>query len=893
MYIDEFKHQLPDIDQGETTEWMDSLDQVVEGEGETRARFLLFKLLKRARQLQVGLPPLTNTRYINTISPEQEPFFPGDEDLERRIRRLIRWNAVAMVLRANSRYAGIGGHLATYASAATLYEVGFNHFFRGKDGDGPGDQVFYQGHAAPGIYARAFLEGRISEEQLDHFRRETPPQDGLSSYPHPRLMPNFWEFPTVSMGLGPISAIYQARFNRYLQNRGLLDTSKSRVWAFLGDGETDEPEALGALHVAAREGLDNLTFVVNCNLQRLDGPVRGNGKIIQELEAVFRGSGWNVIKVVWGREWDELLARDVDGVLVEKMNTTVDGEFQKFSVAGGAYIREHFFGPDPRLRKLVEHLTDDELAKLRRGGHDYRKVYAAYKAATEHGGVPTVILAKTVKGWTLGPGVEARNITHQAKKLTESELKIFRDRLELPIPDSALKDAPYYHPGPNSEEVQYLNERRRALGGELPKRVVRSAPLPAPKPTFDAEFAAGSPTPVSTTMAFTRLLRNLVRDPDLGPRIVPIIPDEARTFGMDPLFNEVGIYASGGQSYEPVDSELVLKYREAKDGQVLEEGITEAGSMASFTAAATSYATLAHPMIPFYIFYSMFGFQRTGDQIWAAGDARARGFLLGATAGRTTLAGEGLQHDDGHSHVLASTVPNVRAYDPAFAYELAAIVRDGIERMYGAGEDVFYYVTLYNENYPQAPKPAGVDEGLLRGIYRFAAAPKSKKGAKVVRLVGSGAILQQAITAQALLSEKFGVAAEVYSAPSFGLLRRDGLSAERWNRLHPAGTPRVPYVTKVLGSAGGPVIAVSDWMAAVPQGIAPWVPASFVALGTDGFGRSDTRESLRAYFEIDAASIAAAAMSALARDGAITGAAAAKAITELGVDPEKANPQFE
>ena len=893
MYIDEFKHQLPDIDQGETTEWMDSLDQVVEGEGETRARFLLFKLLKRARQLQVGLPPLTNTRYINTISPEQEPFFPGDEDLERRIRRLIRWNAVAMVLRANSRYAGIGGHLATYASAATLYEVGFNHFFRGKDGDGPGDQVFYQGHAAPGIYARAFLEGRISEEQLDHFRRETPPQDGLSSYPHPRLMPNFWEFPTVSMGLGPISAIYQARFNRYLQNRGLLDTSKSRVWAFLGDGETDEPEALGALHVAAREGLDNLTFVVNCNLQRLDGPVRGNGKIIQELEAVFRGSGWNVIKVVWGREWDELLARDVDGVLVEKMNTTVDGEFQKFSVAGGAYIREHFFGPDPRLRKLVEHLTDDELAKLRRGGHDYRKVYAAYQAATEHGGVPTVILAKTVKGWTLGPGVEARNITHQAKKLTESELKIFRDRLELPIPDSALKDAPYYHPGPNSEEVQYLNERRRALGGELPKRVVRSAPLPAPKPTFDAEFAAGSPTPVSTTMAFTRLLRNLVRDPDLGPRIVPIIPDEARTFGMDPLFNEVGIYASGGQSYEPVDSELVLKYREAKDGQVLEEGITEAGSMASFTAAATSYATLAHPMIPFYIFYSMFGFQRTGDQIWAAGDARARGFLLGATAGRTTLAGEGLQHDDGHSHVLASTVPNVRAYDPAFAYELAAIVRDGIERMYGAGEDVFYYVTLYNENYPQAPKPAGVDEGLLRGIYRFAAAPKSKKGAKVVRLVGSGAILQQAITAQALLSEKFGVAAEVYSAPSFGLLRRDGLSAERWNRLHPAGTPRVPYVTKVLGSAGGPVIAVSDWMAAVPQGIAPWVPASFVALGTDGFGRSDTRESLRAYFEIDAASIAAAAMSALARDGAITGAAAAKAITELGVDPEKANPQFE
>ncbi|HET9435360.1 MAG TPA: pyruvate dehydrogenase (acetyl-transferring), homodimeric type, partial [Candidatus Limnocylindrales bacterium] len=760
MYFDEFKQQLPDIDQSETSEWIESLDDVVEQEGETRARFLLFKLLKRARQLQVGLPPLTNTRYINTISPEQEPFFPGDETLERRIRRLIRWNAVAMVLRANTSFSGIGGHLATYASAATLYEVGFNHFFRGKDGDGAGDQIFYQGHAAPGIYARAFLEGRISEEQLDHFRRETPPQNGLSSYPHPRLMPDFWEFPTVSMGLGPIAAIYQARFNRYLQNRGLLDTSASRVWAFLGDGETDEPESLGALHVASREGLDNLTFVVNCNLQRLDGPVRGNGKIIQELEAVFRGSGWNVIKVVWGREWDELLARDVDGVLVEKMNTTIDGEFQKFSVAGGAYIREHFFGPDPRLRRLVEHLSDEDLAKLRRGGHDYRKVYAAYKAATEFRGAPTVILAKTVKGWTLGPGVEARNITHQAKKLSEQELRIFRDRLELPIPDAKLKEAPYYHPGPDSEEVQYLNERRKALGGPLPKRVVRAAALPAPKATFDAEFAAGSPTAVSTTMAFTRMLRNLIRDPDLGPRIVPIIPDEARTFGMDPLFNEVGIYASGGQRYEPVDSELVLKYREAKDGQVLEEGITEAGSMASFTAAATSYATNGLPVIPFYIFYSMFGFQRTGDQMWAAADARARGFLMGATAGRTTLTGEGLQHDDGHTHVQASTVPNLRQYDPAYAYELAAIIRDGIERMYVRAEDVLYYITIYNENYPQAPKPEGIDEAILRGIYRFAAAPDAGKGAKQARLIGSGSILQQVLEAQKLLAEKLGVAAE-------------------------------------------------------------------------------------------------------------------------------------
>jgi pyruvate dehydrogenase E1 component len=704
-------------------------------------------------------------------------------------------------------------------------------------------------------------------------------------------MPDFWEFPTVSMGLGPISAIYQARFNRYLQNRGLLDTSGSRVWAFLGDGETDEPETLGALHVAAREGLDNLTFVVNCNLQRLDGPVRGNGKIIQELEAVFRGSGWNVIKVIWGREWDELLARDVDGALVEKMNTTLDGEFQKFSVAGGGYIRDHFFGPDPRLRRLVENLTDDDLARLRRGGHDYRKVYAAYKAATEFRGAPTVILAKTVKGWTLGPGVEARNITHQAKKLTEAELKVFRDRLELPIPDEKLKDAPYYHPGPNSEEVQYLIERRRALGGALPRRVVAAAPLPAPKPTFDAEFAAGSTTPVSTTMAFTRMLRNLIRDPDLGPRIVPIIPDEARTFGMDPLFNEVGIYSSLGQRYEPVDSELVMKYRESTDGQVIEEGITEAGSVASLTAASTAYATHGFPVIPFYIFYSMFGFQRTADQIWALGDARGRGFLMGATAGRTTLTGEGLQHDDGHSHILASTMPAARQYDPAFAYELAAVLRDGIERMYVKGEDVFYYVTLYNENYAQAPKPDGVDEGILAGIYHLAAAPSGlPKSAPRVRLVGSGSILQQVLAAQALLAERFGVAAEAYSAPSFPMLRRDALEADRWNRLHPASKARVPYVAKVLGAKGGPVVAATDWMKSLPQMVAPWVPARFVALGTDGYGRSDTREALRAFFEIDPPNIAAAAMAALAADGAVTPDAAAKAIETLGIDPDKVDP---
>jgi pyruvate dehydrogenase E1 component len=894
MYFDEFKHQLPDIDPAETDDWMQSLDDVVEQEGETRARFLVYKLLKRARQLQIGLPPLTQTRYINTISPEQEPTFPGDEAMELRIRRIIRWNAVAMVLRANTQFSGIGGHLSTYASSASLYEVGFNHFFRGKDGEGSGDQIFYQGHAAPGIYARAFLEGRLGEEELDHFRRETiPGKRGLSSYPHPRLMPDFWEYPTVSMGLGPISAIYQARFNRYLQNRGLLDTSGSRVWAFLGDGETDEPESLGALHVAAREGLDNLTFVVNCNLQRLDGPVRGNGKIIQELEAVFRGSGWNVIKVIWAREWDELLARDVDGLLVQQMNETLDGEFQKFSVAGGAYIREHFFGPDPRLRKLVEHLSDDDLAKLRRGGHDYRKLYAAYKAATEHKGAPTVILAKTVKGWTLGPGVEARNITHQAKKLSESELRVFRDRLQLPIPDAKLKDAPYYHPGPDSEEVQYLQERRRQLGGPVPRRVVRAAALPAPSPAIDAEFSGGSQTAVSTTMVFTRILRNLIRDPDLGPRIVPIIPDEARTFGMDPLFKEVGIYTALGQRYEPVDSDLVLSYREATDGQVLEEGITEAGSMASFQAAGTAYASHGLATIPFYIFYSMFGFQRTGDQMWAFADARGRGFLMGATAGRTTLAGEGLQHDDGHTHIHASTVPNVRAYDPAFAYELAAIVRDGIVRMYGPNpEDVFYYVTLYNENYVQPARPDGVsDEDILRGLYRFAAPPDAGRDAHPARLVGSGPILGQVLAARDLLAEKFGVAAEVWSAPSFPLLRRDALEAERWNRLHPeAKDPRVPTVSRLLPPDGGPIIAATDWMKALPDMVARWLPSTYLSLGTDGFGRSGTREDLRALFEIDAPHIAAATLVSLVRCGALPAKTATKAIRELGIDPEKADP---
>src|SRR5438552_11058235 len=792
-----------------------------------------------------------------------------------------------MVLRSNNQFPGIGGHLSTYASSASLYEVGFNHFCLGKDAEGGGDQVYYQGHAAPGMYARAYLEGRLSEEQLDHFRREVSAK-GLSSYPHPRLMPEFWEFPTVSMGLGPLAAIYQARFNRYLQNRGMKDTSGQRVWAFLGDGEMDEPEAITALSLAAREGLDNLTFVVNCNLQRLDGPVRGNGKIIQELEGLFRGAGWNVIKVIWGREWDELLARDVDGVLVEKMNNTLDGEFQKYSVAGGAYIRDHFFGPDPRLRKLVENLSDDDLTRLRRGGHDYRKVYAAYKAATEYTGAPTAILVHTIKGWTLGSSVEARNITHQAKKLSEAELKIFRDRLELPIPDAKLKEAPYYHPGPDSPEVEYIRERRKALGGSLPKRTVRAAALPSPAPEVDGEFAAGSEIAVSTTMAFTRLLRNLIRDKGIGKRIVPIIPDEARTFGMDPLFKEVGIYAALGQRYEPVDSDLVLSYREARDGQVLEEGITEAGSMASLQAAGTAYASHDMAMVPFYIFYSMFGFQRTGDQVWAFGDARGRGFMMGATAGRTTLHGEGLQHDDGHSHVLATTLPNILAYDPAFAYELGVIVREAVRRMYAEGEDVFYYLTLYNENWVQAARPDGVDEGILRGLYRYR--PAQVDGRRV-HLLASGSILHQALKAQEILAAH-KVAADVWSATSFQQLRVDALDVERWNRLHPDAEPRSSYLSQALAAVDGPIVAATDYLKAIPDMIARWIDRPYTVLGTDGFGRSDTREALRTHFEVSSEHIAYTSLHGLCLTGAADRDELRRLISELGIDTERLNPQF-
>ncbi|HBW21000.1 MAG TPA: pyruvate dehydrogenase (acetyl-transferring), homodimeric type [Actinobacteria bacterium] len=932
MYFDEFKHQLPDIDPAETQEWLDALDQIHSQEGDERARFLLYKILKRARQLHVGLPPLTQTRYINTISPEQEPFFPGDEDLERRIRRLIRWNAVAMVLRANNRAPGLGGHLATYASAATLYEVGFNHFFRGKEHGESGDQVFFQGHAAPGIYARAFLEGRLTEQQLNGFRQElSHPGGGLPSYPHPRLMPDFWEFPTVSMGLGAINAVYQARFNRYLLARELRDTSRSHVWAFLGDGETDEPEVLGAIGLAAREELDNLTFVINCNLQRLDGPVRGNGKIIQELEASFRGAGWNVIKVIWGRDWDPLLAQDTDGVLVNKMNTTPDGQFQTYAVESGAYTRENFFGTDPRLRAMVGHLSDDEIRNLSRGGHDYRKVYAAFKAAVEHVGQPTVILAHTIKGWTLGPDFEGRNATHQMKKLTVAELKEFRDRLYLEIPDSALEAElpPYYHPGEKSEEIQYMQERRAALNGYLPRRIVRARPLALPSGQVYDELRRGSgKQAVATTMAFVRLLKDLMKDPGIGQRFVPIIPDEARTFGMDSLFPTAKIYSPNGQSYEAVDRNLLLSYKESAKGQILHEGISEAGAMGSVVAAGTSYATHGTHMIPVYIFYSMFGFQRTGDQMWLLGDQLGRGFLLGATAGRTTLTGEGLQHNDGHSLLLSSVSPACVSYDAGWAYELSYIVKDALRRMYGSspehpdGENIFYYLTVYNEPYVQPAEPAGypggseaLEQAILRGLYRYSAAPElpgaggdgagpdgtGEQGGEgetsagqeggdgagersAARILASGVAVRWALEAQRLLAEDWGVAAEAWSATSWSELRREALACEEWNMLQPEAEQRVPYVAQVLDGHGGPVVAVSDWIRAVPDQIARWMPGPYLSLGTDGWGFSDTRPAARRFFHVDAQSIAVAVLTQLARLGEVKPEVLSQAITKYKLD---------
>jgi pyruvate dehydrogenase E1 component len=879
-----------DLDPQETREWREALDAVVAVDGRERAAFIVARVLEQARRAGVTAKLPLTTDFVNTVRVEEEPAFPGDEVMEKRIRRIVRWNAMALVGRANKSFAGIGGHISTYASSAALYEVCFNHFFRGKDADGEsGDQVFFQGHASPGIYSRAFLEGRLTLDQLEHFRREAGGK-GLSSYPHPRLMAEFWEFPTVSMGLGPLTSIYQARFNRYLHARGIKDTSASRVWAFVGDGETDEPETLGSLSLAAREGLDNLTWVVNCNLQRLDGPVRGNGKIVQELEAVFHGAGWNVVKLIWGRGWDPLLARDEDGLLVQRMNEIVDGQFQKYTTQHGDFIRQDFFGKHPKLLKLVEHLSDEQVKKLRRGGHDTQKIYAALRRAVDHRGQPTVVLAHTVKGWSLGETFEASNATHQMKKLNERELLAFRDSLEMPLTDAQAMEAPFYHPGPKSDEVAYLMERRRALGGSLPRRKVKPlVRLEVPGESVFAEFADGTKTGdgVSTTMAFVRLLGKLLRDKGLGQRVVPIIPDEARTFGMDPLFRQVGIYSSKGQLYEPVDRSMLLYYREAKDGQVLEEGITEAGSMGSFTAAGTAHATHGQPMVPFYIFYSMFGFQRVGDLAWAFGDARGRGFLMGATAGRTTLNGEGLQHEDGHSHVLASQVPNVRCYDPAFAYEIAAIVEDGLHRMLEKDEDVFYYVTLQNENYVMAPQPQGAREGVIKGLYAFRLAEKRLKNH--VQLFGSGSIMMQVIAAAEKL-QQFGVSADIWGAPSYQLLRNDALACERWNRLHPEQAPHVPYLLQALSGVTGPFIAASDWVKAWPDMISRWVPGRYVVLGTDGYGMSDTRAALRRHFEVDAESIVIAALDALRLEGRLAGADVAKAMATLGFDAEKRDP---
>jgi pyruvate dehydrogenase E1 component len=886
IITDGLPNQLPDIDPDETREWLESLDAAIDADGRQRARFLMLKLLERARARQVGVPALRSSDYINTIPPEREPWFPGDEHIERRIRAYIRWNAAIMVSRAN-KVVGVGGHIATYASAASLYEVGYNHFFRGKDlAGGMGDQVYFQGHAAPGIYARAFLEGRLTEANLDGFRQEkSRAPSGLSSYPHPRLMPNFWEFPTVSMGLGPISAIYQARFNRYLAARGIADTSNSHVWAFLGDGEMDEVESLGAIGVAAREELDNLTFVINCNLQRLDGPVRGNGKIIQELETYFRGAGWNVIKVIWGRDWDPLLAKDGDGVLVNQMNRTPDGQFQTYTVESGAYIREHFFGGDPRLRKMVEDLSDDELRKLSRGGHDYRKVFAAFQAARNHVGQPTVILAHTIKGWTL-ESFEGRNATHQMKKLTVADLKAFRDRLYLPISDAALEAdlPPYYHPGDRSDEILYMKERRAALGGFLPKRVVRPRPLTLPGDAAYAELRGGSgKQQIATTMALVRLFKDLMKDKGIGARFVPIIPDEARTFGLDAIFPTAKIYSPHGQEYEAVDRELLLSYKESTKGQILHEGISEAGSMASMIAAGTSYATHAEPMIPFYIFYSMFGFQRTGDQFWQLADQLGRGFVLGATAGRTTLTGEGLQHADGHSLLLASTNPAVVAYDPAFAFEIAHIVRDGLRRMYapgpnGTGEDIFYYLTIYNEPIVQPPEPENVDvEGVLRGMHRYSPA-LGVEGRPRAQVLASGVAMPWALEAQRLLGEEWGVDSDVWSVTSWNELRRDAVACEEANLLDPSDAPRVPYVTTRLAEAAGPVVAVSDFMRAVPDQISRWVPTDYTSLGTDGFGFADTRGAARRFFHVDAQSVVLGVLTALAKRGEVKPEAPREAI---------------
>ena len=883
---DQIIDQLVDTDPAETAEWQASFDAALNAAGPVRARYLMLQLLKRAHEKKIGLPDLRTTDYINTISPENEPDFPGDEDLERRIRAYVRWNAAILVHRAQRPGVGVGGHISTYASSASLYEVGFNHFFRGQDHAGGGDQIFFQGHASPGMYSRAFLEGRFSENQLDGFRQELSHEGGgLSSYPHPRLMPDFWQFPTVSMGIGPINAIYQARFNRYLHNRNIKDTSDQNVWAFLGDGEIDEVDTLGAIGLASRENLDNLTFVVNCNLQRLDGPVRGNGKIIQELESIFGGAGWNVIKVVWGRGWDPLLAQDREGALVNLMNNTLDGDYQTFKAESGAFVREHFFNRDPRTAAMVSGYSDDQIWNLKRGGHDYRKLFAAYTAATEKNGRPTVILAKTVKGWTLGSHFEGRNSTHQMKKMTLEDIMEFRDRLDIPLTNDKLdKYTPaYYRPAADSPEMKYLEERRRELGGSIPSRRKVSRPLPQPADTAYESVRRGSgQQEVATTMAFVRMLKDLIKDPGLGSRLVPIIPDEARTFGLDSLFPTLKIYSPHGQQYMAVDRELMLSYKESTSGVILHEGINEAGSVASFTAVGSSYSTHNEPMIPIYIFYSMFGFQRTGDAFWAASDQLVRGFVLGATAGRTTLNGEGLQHEDGHSHLLAATNPAVISYDPAFAYEVGHIFKDGLRRMYGENsENIYYYMTVYNEPYMQPAEPDNLDlEGLLKGIYLYAGASKQRK--KNAQILASGVGVNWALKAQKLLAEDWGVAASVWSVTSWNELRRDGLEVDRHNMLNPKDK-KSAYVYDKLKGTHGPVIAVSDFMRAVQDQISPWVPNAFHSLGTDGFGLSDTRGALRRHFKVDAESIVVATLAELAKAGEVKESVVQEAIDKYRI----------
>ncbi len=898
--LNEPKNQSPEplatasAHNGNDTQLLDALESVVEYTLQRQpagapGRFL-GHLTDRLREQGVESPRVVSTPYINTIPAEQQAPFPGDWEMERRLKSYIRWNAMAMVVNANRAHSGLGGHISTYASAATLYEVAFNHFFRARNGDFPGDQVYFQGHATPGIYARAFLEGRLDEHHLQHFRQELARGGGLPSYPHPYLMPDFWQFPTVSMGLGPLLSIYQARFNRYLKARGLFTGEEPRVWAFLGDGETDEPETLGSITLASRENLDNLLWVINCNLQRLDGPVRGNGKIIQELEAVFQGAGWNVIKVIWGSDWDKLLAADKSGLLIRRMEEAVDGDYQKYSVEPGSYTRKHFFGKYPQLLDLVNHLTDEQIHKLLRGGHDSRKVYAAYKAAVAHSGRPTVILAKTIKGYGLGEAGEGRNVTHQQKKLNEKELREFRARFGVPISDEEIAETPFFRPAPESRERQYLLNRRKKLGGFLPQRQVTAKALDIPKLEYFGELLKGSGRfEMSTTMGFVRLLSLLVRHKTLGRQVVPIIPDEARTFGLDALFREIGIYASKGQLYEPVDKKSLLYYNETKDGQILEEGITEAGSMASLVAAGTAYSTMGQYMLPFYIYYSMFGFQRIGDLMWLAGDIRMKGFLLGATAGRTTLNGEGLQHQDGHSLLLSSTLPTLLTYDPAFTYEVAVIIAEGMRRMFVDGEDIFYYLSLYNENYPMPAMPVGAEHGVVHGLYKFKPGPE--KLPFKAQIFGSGPILREALRAQQILAERYDVSADVWSATSYKLLRNEALRIQRWNILHPGETPRRSYLEQLLENEHGPFIAVSDNLKLVPDQIAPWVPGGLATLGTDGFGRSDTRANLRRFFEVDAELTTLATLHALARNDQVDRTVVQRAIKELDVDPEKAYPQ--